>query len=77
MLLEMTARHSAQYRTQYVGSVIGTLIEEKKNGYYLGHTADYVKTKIISSARILSEGEIISGVADMIADEMILIKDTE
>ena len=77
VLLEMTARHSAQYRAQYVGSVIRTLIEEKKNGYYLGHTADYVKTKIISSAKILSEGEIISGFADMIEDEMILIKDTE
>ncbi|MBR1862450.1 MAG: MiaB/RimO family radical SAM methylthiotransferase [Lachnospiraceae bacterium] len=45
ILLEMTARHSEEYRRQYLGHKAEVLVEEYKDGYSVGHTADYVKVR--------------------------------
>ncbi len=46
VLLEMTERHSEKYRERYIGKEAEVLFEEEKNGFYTGHTADYVKVSV-------------------------------
>ena len=46
ILLEMTERHSREYREGRLGQTESVLIEEKKGGYYVGHTGDYIKVLI-------------------------------
>ena len=46
VLLEMTERHSEKYRERYIGKETEVLFEEEKNGFYTGHTADYVKVSV-------------------------------
>ena len=60
VLLEMTARHSAQYRARYIGKHIEVLAEEYKNGFTIGHTADYVK---VYTKGNVSEGSNVTVIA--------------
>ncbi len=46
VLLEMTKRHSDEYRKACIGKKLQVLIEEEKKGVYYGHTADYVRVGI-------------------------------
>ena len=46
VLLEMTEKHSRHYRQERLGQPAEVLIEEKKGGYYIGHTADYIRVVI-------------------------------
>ncbi len=46
VLISMTGIHSAEYRARYVGKELSVLVEEEKQGMYVGHTADYVKVVI-------------------------------
>jgi len=43
ILLDMTARHSLEYRQKALGSKINVLFEEVKDGYVIGHTEDYIR----------------------------------
>ena len=50
VLLEMTENHSRQYREYRLGQTAEVLIEEKKDGFYVGHTGDYIKVLIPENA---------------------------
>jgi len=49
VLLEMTSRHSLEYRRQVLGNRLQVLFEEEKNGYFIGHTADYIRVAVKTS----------------------------
>ena len=49
VLLEMTEKHSREYRKARLGQTSEVLIEENKGGYYIGHTADYIKVLVPES----------------------------
>lgn len=46
ILLDMTARHSLEYRQRTIGTVLKVLFEEEKDGHLIGHTADYVRVAV-------------------------------
>lgn len=46
VLLEMTAKHSLEYRKQALGKTLEVLFEEEKGGYFIGHTADYIRVAV-------------------------------
>lgn len=50
VLLEMEARKSREYRSQFVGKPVAVLLEEEKEihgrKYMLGHTAEYVRVAV-------------------------------
>ena len=43
ILIEMTNRHSQETRARFVGKELSVLVEEEKQGMYIGHTPDYIK----------------------------------
>ena len=43
ILIEMTNRHSLETRARFVGKELSVLVEEEKQGMYIGHTPDYIK----------------------------------
>lgn len=46
ILLDMTSRHSQEYRKLAVGTILDVLFEEEKEGYYIGHTSDYIRVAV-------------------------------
>ena len=59
VLLDMEARKSKEYRSQFVGSVVKVLFEEKKeiNGrtYMIGHTREYVKVAVETGQNLTNQ----------------------
>lgn len=59
VLLDMEARKSKEYRSQFMGSVVKVLFEEKKeiNGrtYMIGHTREYVKVAVETSQNLTNQ----------------------
>ena len=59
VLLEMEARKSLEYRSQFMGSVVKVLFEEKKeiNGrtYMIGHTGEYVKVAVETGQNLTNQ----------------------
>ena len=59
VLLEMEARKSLEYRSQFVDSVVKVLFEENKemNGrtYMIGHTREYVKVAVETSQNLTNQ----------------------
>ena len=59
VLLEMEARKSLEYRSQFVGSVVKVLFEEKKEikdrTYMVGHTREYVKVAVETSQNLTNQ----------------------
>jgi len=46
ILLELSDDNEEQYNNQYIGKNVNVLFEEKKNGYYEGHTKNYIMVKV-------------------------------
>ena len=59
VLSEMEARKSLEYRSQFVGSVVKVLFEEKKEikdrTYMVGHTREYVKVAVETSQNLTNQ----------------------
>ena len=59
VLLEMEARKSLEYRSQFVGSVVKVLFEEKKEikdrTYMVGHTREYVKVAVETGQNLTNQ----------------------
>ena len=70
VLLEMTARHSLEYRRQTIGCKLLVLFEEEKNGYYIGHTPDYIRVAVKISD-FSAESEILGKIVEVEAVEML------
>ena len=41
-LIELSSRNEKEYNKNYIGKEVEILFEEKKNGYYQGHTKNYI-----------------------------------
>ena len=58
VLLDMTARHSLEYRREVLNGRAGVLFEEEKDGYIIGHTADYIRVAVdFAGANDRNDGE--------------------
>ena len=59
VLLEMEARKSLEYRSQFMGSVVKVLFEEKKEikgrTYMIGHTREYVKVAVETGQNLTNQ----------------------
>lgn len=59
VLLEMEARKSKEYRSQFVGSAVKVLFEENKEikgrTYMIGHTREYVKVAVETSQNLTNQ----------------------
>ncbi|MBR2037469.1 MAG: MiaB/RimO family radical SAM methylthiotransferase [Lachnospiraceae bacterium] len=59
VLLEMEARKSKEYRSQFVGSTVKVLFEENKEikgrTYMIGHTREYVKVAVETSQNLTNQ----------------------
>ena len=68
ILLEMTERHSREYREERLGQTAVLLIEEKKAAYYVGHTGDYIKVLIPAESGGY-EGEMVTVRMESLTDK--------
>lgn len=41
-LIELSNQNQEEYNQKYVGNTVEILFEEEKNGYYQGHTKNYI-----------------------------------
>ncbi len=41
-LIELSSRNQKEYHEKYIGKTVEVLVEEEKNGYYQGHTKNYI-----------------------------------
>ena len=56
-LIELSNQNQKMYNERYLGKEVEVLIEEEKNGYYQGHTKNYILALIRSEKKL--ENEII------------------
>lgn len=72
-LIELSNKNEKEYNERYVGKDVEVLFEEEKNGYYQGHTKNYilagVKSKIDLENKIVKM-KCISSEVDHIILEM-------
>ncbi len=52
ILLKLSNENEKYYNEQYIGKKLEVLFEEEKNGYYQGHTANYILVKCKSNENI-------------------------
>lgn len=45
-LLELSKELEESFYTNYYGKIMEVLIEEEKDGYFIGHTSNFIKVKI-------------------------------
>lgn len=75
VLLEMEARKSKEYRSQFVGDAVKVLFEEAKEiqgkTYMIGHTAEYVKVAVETTQNLTNH--IVSvGITESLADDVLV-----
>lgn len=51
-LLALSDELSLKYNQQFIGDEVEVLIEEKVDGYYVGHTTNFIKVKVCTSNNI-------------------------
>lgn len=75
VLLEMEARKSREYRSQFVGRKVKVLFEEAKDiqgsTYMIGHTAEYVKVAVNTTENLTNKILEIA-VQDFLTDDILL-----
>ena len=55
ILLELSDKNEIDYLNSYIGKNIKVLIEEKdENGFYKGHTSNYIMAKMKSEKNIIN-----------------------
>ena len=42
-LIELSNKNEEEYNKRYIGKIVEVLWEEEKNGYYQGHTKNYIQ----------------------------------
>ena len=70
-LIELSNENIKEYNGKYVGKTLEVLFEEKKEGYYVGHTGNYIFTKCIADIDL--ENKIINVRADSVDKEELLV----
>ena len=56
-LIELSNRNEQEYNKQYIGKIVEVLWEEEKNGYYQGHTKNYILAYYKKESNIKEEIE--------------------
>lgn len=51
-LIELSDQNEKEYHEAYIGKEVEVLWEEEKNGYYQGHTKNYILAKIKSEEKL-------------------------
>jgi len=46
VLLELSDKNQIEYNKEYIGKELEVLFEEKKNGFFEGHTKNYIMVKV-------------------------------
>ena len=46
ILLEISDKNQIEYNKEYIGKEAEVLFEEKKNGFFEGHTKNYIRVKL-------------------------------
>lgn len=59
-LLELSVENQKFYHEQYVGKKVEILVEEKEEGYYKGHTANYLLVKLKADNLLNLENQILN-----------------
>lgn len=74
VLLDMEARKSREYRSQFIGKTVSVLFEEKKEisgkTYMLGHTKEYVKVAVETSQDLANQLLDVQ-IAEFLADDIL------
>ena len=71
-LIELSNKNEYSYNKEYIGKNVEVLIEEEKNGYYLGHTKNYILAHIKSDKNI--ENSIINAKCEEAKTEYVILK---
>ena len=82
VLLDMEARKSKEYRSQFVGQTVAVLLEEEKeiqgNKYMIGHTREYVKVAVpmaeSADSKNLTNEIVEVEVKEFLGDDILLAK---
>jgi threonylcarbamoyladenosine tRNA methylthiotransferase MtaB len=51
-LIELSNKNEQEYNTKYIGKEVEVLFEEEKNGYYQGHTKNYILSLVKSKEKL-------------------------
>lgn len=51
-LIELSNKNEKEYHEKYIGKEVEVLLEEEKNGYYQGHTKNYIMAMIESEEKL-------------------------
>ena len=54
-LIELSDKNEKEYQKKYIGQTVKVLFEEEKNGWYVGHTANYIVVKVKSNKDLSNE----------------------
>ena len=71
-LIELSNINQMEYNKKYVGKEVEILFEEEKNGYYQGHTKNYILAYMKSDANI--ENQIIKAICTKSSNDHIIVE---
>ena len=71
-LLELSEKNEIEYNKKYIGKEVEVLFEEEKDGYYQGHTKNYILAYMKSSKNI--ENKIIKTICTNAENTHIVVK---
>lgn len=54
-LIELSNKNQKEYNKEYIGKEVEVLFEEEKNGYYQGHTKNYVLAEVKSKENLANK----------------------
>ena len=69
-LIELSEKNQKEYNEKYIGKTISVLFEEKRDGFWIGHTDNYIDVKFKSEEDL--ENKIKNVVAKKVEDEFII-----
>ena len=70
-LIALSNKHQKEFNEKYVGKEVEILFEEEKNGYYQGHTKNYILT-LATSQKDLENKVIKAKCTEAIMDSIFL-----
>ena len=71
-LIELSNKNEMEYNKQYLGKTVEVLFEEKKDGYYQGHTQNYILVYMETEENI--ENSIVKVICNNVKNGYILAK---
>lgn len=54
-LIELSRKNEKKFNSEYIGKKVKVLVEEEENGFYKGHTANYMLVKFKSDRDVINE----------------------